>query len=47
MTASNKKVVHAFQIFEKILVLYIFYEKFKKDGSKYNAITYLNHNSFL
>ena len=34
MAASNKKIVYAFQIFEKRLALYIFYEKpLKKDGS--------------
>ena len=27
MAASNKEVVNAFQIFEKRLILYIFYEK--------------------
>ena len=30
MAASNKKVVYAFQIFVKRLVMYTFYEKSKK-----------------
>ena len=40
MAASNKEVVYAFQIFEKRLVLYIFYEKSRKDGSKYSSLLF-------
>ena len=41
MAASNKKVVYAYQIFVKRLVMYTFYEKSKKkDGNKYSIIAY-------
>ena len=47
MASSNEKVVYAFQIFEKRLVLYIFNKKpEKKNVCKYSITNYPNQNCF-